>query len=488
MRRRITPALTLFCALLVTLLALPRIGSAVVAAAALVPAAASIALLAASDAAVRRARTLLAAAALGLALGAGSLYRVEAALEGGRLPVDPLNVAELTGVLRADSMLSREGDTLLRLQVREAATKSGIAAAARADALIIVRGDWRFAAGETISVRSGLREFGSTGRERSIAGVNRDDVRRNGFSSPVWLLRARIREWLHRAIAAIGYPASALLEALLIGAREDVPADLSEGFRATGSLHVLALSGLHAGIVFAFVAALLRPVRSRLAVYLAGSALLAGYLFVAGLMPSLVRAVVMLTVGGAARLADRDDEPLNLLAISGIVIVAADPFAAATLSFQLSFLALAGILSLGPVLGRPLEGRVPPLLATPLAASAGAQAATLPVVLLSFGVWYPSGIVAALLLVPLVTVFLWLGLAWLVVFPLAGRLVGAWAAGLFDVVYRAIAGVTGVLARLPGIAVAPEAAPTWAAVAGAAALALALLAPRGARSEPAWAR
>ena len=336
------------------------------------PAAAAIVLLAAADAAVRRAGTLLAAAALGIACGAGSLYRIEAALEGGSLAVEATDVAEFTGVLRADSLLSREGDTLLRLRVRGAATAGGIDAAARADALVIVRGDWRFAAGERLSVSSGLRTFDSTGRERYVAGVNRDDIRRSGFSSPVWLLRARIREWLHRAIAGIGYPASALLEALLIGAREDVPADLSEGFRSTGSLHVLALSGLHAGIVFAFVSAMLRPVRSRLAVYLAGSALLAGYLFVAGLMPSLVRAVVMLTVGGAARLADRDDEPLNLLAISGIVIVAADPFAAATLSFQLSFLALAGILSLGPVLGRPLEGRVPPLLAVPLAASAGA--------------------------------------------------------------------------------------------------------------------
>jgi competence protein ComEC len=372
--------------------------------------------------------------------------------------------------------------------VRGAVTGSGIATEARADALVFLHGDWRFAAGEAISIRSGLEEFASTGRERYVADAERKDIRRTGFSSPLWQLRARIRDGFHRAIAGIGYPASALLEALLIGAREDVPADLREGFRATGSLHVLALSGLHAGIIFAFVSLLLRPLRHRFVVFLAGSALLAGYLFVAGLMPSLVRAVVMLTVGGAARLADRDDEPLNLLAISGIVILVADPFAAATLSFQLSFLALAGILSLGPIFSRPLEGRVPRLLAAPLAASAGAQVATLPVVLLSFGAWYPTGIVAALLLVPLVTVFLWLGLAWLVLFPLAGRLVGAWAAGTFDAIYRTISGVTGILARVPGIAVAVEAAPVWATAAGAAALTLAMLAPRGARSEAAWLR
>ncbi len=93
---------------------------------------------------------------------------------------------------------------------------------------------------------------------------------------------------------------------------------------------------------------------------------------------------------------------------------------------------------------------------------------------------------AALLLVPLVTVFLWLGLAWLVLFPLVGHLAGGWASGVFGILYRAISGVTGTLARVPGIAVAPEAVPAWAAAAGAAVLVFALLAPRGARAEPAW--
>jgi ComEC/Rec2-related protein len=488
MRRRITPALVLFAAALATLLAAPRAGSAALLAAAALPASAAVVLLAARAPALRRAGTLAAAGALGLALGAGALHRIDATLEGGRLRVDPGDVVELQGVLRADSLLSADGSTLLRLRVDETSTRTAIAAEAGGDALIVVRGDWRFSAGEELSVRSELEPLASAGRERYRARVNRDAVHRRGFSSPVWMARARVREALQRAIAGVGYPASALLEALLIGAREDVPADVREAFRATGSLHVLALSGLHAGIVFAFVAAVLRPLRNRIAVFLAGCAVLTAYLFVAGLMPSLVRAVVMLTVGAAARLADRDDEPMNLLAISGIVILAADPFAAGSLSFQLSFLALAGILSFGPLVMRLLEGRVPAALAAPFAASAGAQAGTLPVVLLAFGAWYPSGIAAALLLVPLVTVFLWLGLAWLAVFPLIGRLASPWAAWLFDGLYRGIGGVGRLFARVPGIYVAPRAAAVWAAAAGAAVLALALLAPRGSRSGIPWAR
>ena len=493
MRRRITPALVLFCVLLVVLLAIPgRLASSVFIAA-LLPAAAAVPLLAATAPRARRAGLLAAAAAAGLALASGSLDRMMLAREGGTLPVDPAEVTGFTGTLRADSLLSREGDAVLRVAVREAVTRRGVVVATRSDALVLVRGDWRFAAGETVRVRAGLRAFDGNGRERYVAGAEREDVRSAGFAAPIMRLRARIREAFHRAISGVGFPASALLEALLVGAREDVPADLSEGFRITGSLHVLSLSGLHAGIVFAAVSLLLRPLRSRLAVFLAGTVLLGGYLFVAGPLPALARAVVMLVVGGAARLLDRDDEPLNLLALSGIVIVAVDPFAATTLSFQLSYLALAGMLTFGPAFARPLQGRVPRPIAVALGASVGAQLGTLPVVLASFGAWYPSGILAALPLVPLVTVYLWLGLAWLGLYPLLGRPLVPSAAWLFDGLYRIIAGTNDLFARIPGILVSAEAAPWWAAAAAAVVLALAVLVPRGTRKHPpakgfAWAR
>ena len=77
-----------------------------------------------------------------------------------------------------------------------------------------------------------------------------------------------MRQWLHRAAARVGYPVSALLEALLIGSREDVPPDLYDGFKRTGSLHILALSGLHVTVIYGIIAGLLgflrRPERARM--------------------------------------------------------------------------------------------------------------------------------------------------------------------------------------------------------------------------------
>jgi competence protein ComEC len=311
----------------------------------------------------------------------------------------------------------------------------------------------------------------ASGPERWFAYVERRDVREAGFSAPIWQLRAEARAWLHRAVSRAGYPASALMEALIIGSREDVPESLSEGFARTGSLHILALSGLHVTVLYGIVAGMLGFLRWRAVRIVVASAVLLGYQVLAGFMPSLMRATVMILIGSAGLLLDRDREPLNLLALSGIVLVLLDPFQAQTLSFQLSFLALAGILALGPIVQRSLQGRVPPMLLLPFAMSAAAQLATLPLVILRFGTYYPSGLLAGLVLVPLTTVFLWAGLAWLGVAAIPLPAVHDLCARGFAALYAAIDWIARFFGQLPGAAVGADAAP-WVALGTAAALCL----------------
>ena len=128
-----------------------------------------------------------------------------------------------------------------------------------------------------------------------------------------------------------------------------------------------------------------------------------------------------------------------------------EPFQAFSLSFQLSFLALAGILVLGPLVRRPLEGRIPRLILAPLAMSIGAQIATLPLVAAAFGSYYPSGLVASLILVPLTTAFLWAGLAWLPLYSVPWQMLHNTCAHLFSVLYNAIEWSAEALARLPAL-------------------------------------
>ncbi len=494
-RRHLTPAVVLFCCLLFCILwpASPgqpagRFGAFTPAAqagiAAIVLAAAAIALAASAAPGTRRACLLLLAASLGVAAGAFSRARMSTAALRAHLPAGEESVTSFTARVRADSSLSQSGDTVLRVTLLTASSKTrATTASAHGGALVLCSGNYRFAMGELIEVVAGLRSFDSPGPESFIASANREDIHVRGFASGAWRIRALAREWMQRELSLVGYPASALLEALITGGREDVPAELSEGFRRTGTLHVLALSGLHAGILYGLALSIFGFLPGKASKIAVASAILIAYQLLAGFMASLLRATIMLLAGSAAGLLDRDSEPINILAISGIIVLAIDPFQAFSLSFQLSYLALVGILAVAPLIRRPLEGWVTPVLLVPLSASIGAQLATLPVVLPSFGAWYPSGILASLILVPLIAVFLSLGLGWLVLSPLLlspllrGSLVTA-VSRLFNGLYRLIDGSASLLARLPGVS-AGSSAVAWAVIAaGVAAIAICLPLPR----------
>ena len=481
-RRHITPALAAFTVLLLGCLAgsLPvgrlwwialalSLAAAAGAAATLVRPAPS-----APGRPGRRVGILLLGVSAGFLLGSVSQARMAGTAARSFLPMPEGDVTDFSGSVTQDSSLTPKGDTVVRLEMTSASSsRRGIAAGARGSLLLFVPGDSRFSIGQQLLVHAAPSRLAGFGPEQWAARAPRADVSTRGFAGPAWAFRAEARGWLHRTVSRVGYPASALLEALMIGVREDVPPDLYDGFARTGSLHILALSGLHVTVLYGVVAGLLWFVRTKWQRYLAASLFLLLYQFLAGFMPSLLRATVMIVLGGCAALLDRDREPLNVLALSGIVLLVIDPFQAFTLSFQLSFLALAGILVIGTLLQRPLVSRLPQFLLLAFAMSAGAQAATLPLVIARFGTYYPSGLVASLVLVPLTTGYLWAGLAWIPLSLVPWPLLHDMCATLFGVFYEVIRACAHALSRVPGLVFDPAAVP-W--LPGGAALAAALAA------------
>jgi len=486
-RRHLTPALLCFCAFLACCLAAPIAPGSWRAAALLAIAGAgtTIPLLSGPGAAVcrRRAGVLGLGVSLGLALGTVSMVRMEAAREGAFLPVGLESLTDFVGTVSQDSTLDRRGDAVVRVRLESAGSLSrGTAGRARGGVLLFVGGDTRFSLGQRIRVHAPLTGEPRFGPQNWTARARRADVIPLGFAGTAWSFRSEARAALHRAVSRVGYPASSLLEALLIGVREDVPPDLHDRFLRTGSLHILALSGLHVTVLYGAAGLLLWFLRHRWQRFAAATAVILFFQFLAGFMPSLLRATVMIVVGAAAVLLDRDREPINVLALSGIVLLLIDPFQCFTLSFQLSFLALAGILVLGFLVQRPLSGTLPRFALLALAMSAGAQAATLPLVIAAFGSWYPSGILASLVLVPLTTAYLWAGLAWLPISLVPWTALHDVVSAAFAVFYRVISTAADAFARIPGI-VFPQPAIPWLAVgAGLAVAAAATVLPIRARA------
>jgi competence protein ComEC len=176
-----------------------------------------------------------------------------------------------------------------------------------------------------------------------------------------WSAFARRR--LSEAAAAVAEAGAAcprpavgpLMEALLLGRRQGLTAEMREPYNRCGVAHLLAISGLHLGavggaafaffgVLFVFVPALRwRGWVQRTAALFALVPVLA-YAILAGLPVSTQRAAVMLIVFMAAILIQRQSDPFNTLALAALVVLAVHPPALFSISFQLSFCAVSAIL------------------------------------------------------------------------------------------------------------------------------------------------
>lgn len=186
------------------------------------------------------------------------------------------------------------------------------------------------------------------------------------------------------------YPAEAagFLTAVLTGDKSGLSEGDAIALSEAGLYHIMAVSGMHCGFLLTLVT-LLTGRRRRLTAALT-MPLLAFYALLTGGSPSVVRACVMLAFFLAAPLCRRDSDPPTALAAALFLILLVNPFAAASVSLQLSFAAMAGLLWLTPKLmkllaGERRRGRVFRLLAAGFSAAIGALVFTTPLTAWYFG-------------------------------------------------------------------------------------------------------
>lgn len=228
-------------------------------------------------------------------------------------------------------------------------------------------------------------------------------------------LRARLGALLDRLPPGDG---RGLVRALLLGQRGGLKDPLRRAFSELGAAHLLAISGLHLALVWGLGFFLLRyglALWPRLALnwslpkVAAAGALIpaAAYALLAGAGTPALRALIMLTVLVLALLLDRAHRPSGALALAALVITIIWPQAPLSLSFQLSFTAVAAILlAAGPlarwVRERSPGGRLPAAVAAWLAFSGLIGAAVWPLAVLNFHQLPLLLLPAGAVLVPLV--------------------------------------------------------------------------------------
>lgn len=288
-------------------------------------------------------------------------------------------------------------------------------------------------------------------------------------------LSGRLRQRLETQLSSPGPegPGRALIRALLLGDAGVLPPAWRRGLRRCGLSHLLAVSGLHVGLVAAVVllaaGRLPRPLRLGLSL-----AAIAFYLLLVGPRPSLLRASLMAALAVLALLADRPPSSANSLAWAAVVLVAHRPAAVVDLGFQLTVAATAGLVLLAPRLEERWR-RLPGPLRRPLAASAAAQVAVLPWALPVFHLATPVAVLANLVAVPWVALCLVAILSWSALGLVAPSAAAA-AVALFDPLAAPLGWPAAVRATVPLALPVAVSAPVAALV--ALLLALLLLRPR----------
>jgi competence protein ComEC len=258
-------------------------------------------------------------------------------------------------------------------------------------------------------------------------------------------------------------PEAGLAAGILIGLRDRVDRQVAADFTTAGVSHVVAISGWNIAIVAAAVAAFAgRLGRRRRAIVTAVA--IVSYIVFAGASPSVLRAGAMAGVVLLARESGRSGRAAAALGWAAFLLLFAEPSLVSDAGFQLSTLATAGLVAwatpLTERLDRLARGRLPRWLTENLAVSLAAQAATLPVILASFGRLALVSPVVNLLVVPLVAPAMAAGLVALVGGALvsvgAPSVVGAVAAAPGWVALRLIIAIVELAASVPMASVAFE--------------------------------
>ncbi|MDZ7266559.1 MAG: DNA internalization-related competence protein ComEC/Rec2 [candidate division KSB1 bacterium] len=221
-------------------------------------------------------------------------------------------------------------------------------------------------------------------------------------------LVAQVKIWMESRLAHFASGQElALLQALLLGNRTSLEDEVIENFSRTGLIHVLAVSGLHVGFIALILVVLVElvrvPRRWQWPVLVAG---LTFYAVLTGLQPPVLRATVMAAVVLLGRALQRSVSIYNSLGIAAVLILLWQPLQLFQIGFQLSFVAVLGIVYLyRPLLfhlaklpGSRLPGMRPAVAL--LAVSLAAQLATVPLTAMAFGRVPLLAIVGNLLVIP----------------------------------------------------------------------------------------
>lgn len=241
--------------------------------------------------------------------------------------------------------------------------------------------------------------------------------------------------------------ASSLASTLILGYRADLNKDLIEAYSKTGTMHVLSVSGMHVGIVFLVLSFLLKAMNKNKKLILIRAIIIIGliwfYSLLTGFSPSVCRSALMLSFVVLGKAIHKNQNTYNLMAISAFFLLLYDPFYLFDVGFQLSYLAVAGLVYFHPLIYNTLyiKNKILDYMWSYSALSLAAQLATFPISLYYFHQFPMYFLLSNLLIVFPVAIIMYAGIVFLIIpFAWINELLGAFLNWLInftnDILYK----------------------------------------------------
>jgi len=248
--------------------------------------------------------------------------------------------------------------------------------------------------------------------------------------------------------------AKGLAESLLLGYKEDLDSSTKDVFQKSGVSHLLAVSGMHTALIYEILFLLFIPLgtsqRHRFVFLFIALFVLGYFTILSGCSASVIRSAIMCSVVAIGYAFRKKGNGLNALGISICVIIGWAPYQLWDLGFQLSVLAVFGILTLHSILSKQFEQLhiVPKYLLNATSITVCAQIMTLPVILYHFHLFPIYFIPANLILIPISTLALFFTMFSITVASIGFHIdwifqINQWIIELFET-------CTAYLAALPG--------------------------------------
>lgn len=248
----------------------------------------------------------------------------------------------------------------------------------------------------------------------SILSVKKSGVIENlgeSRGNPLKSFAFKIRHRMERVITKnLSFFSSSILNAIILGRRQNLPAYVRDALIKSGSVHIIAISGLHLGIVAFITLAILKIIRvPRKPRYILTIFLLIVYSVLTGARIPVVRAMVMAIILLFGYFLEREVNVYNSVSLAVLAILAVNPWQLFEISFQLSFLSVISIVFLTPKIKSLFPARLYKktllrFLILAFSVSAAAWLGLMPLIAHYFRIITPISVLANMIIVPYISI------------------------------------------------------------------------------------